>query len=108
MPENTVTAPLAPMEPENVTGAFAYIRALPHRRVVRTIRCRWCAPRTARTRCVPGPVTVSVVRAPAHHTAHRGARHRPRRTAPGARHGRVGSYITRALDRDLTESPHRI
>jgi hypothetical protein len=28
MPENTVTAPLAPMEPEDVADAFAYIRAL--------------------------------------------------------------------------------
>lgn len=28
MPENTVTAPLAPMEPEDVTSAFAYIRAM--------------------------------------------------------------------------------
>ncbi|MDX2916000.1 hypothetical protein [Streptomyces griseiscabiei] len=28
MPENTVTAPLAPMEPEDVSAAFAYIRAL--------------------------------------------------------------------------------
>lgn len=28
MPENTVTAPLAPMEPEDVVDAFAYIRAL--------------------------------------------------------------------------------
>ncbi|MCZ9342897.1 hypothetical protein NGM37_34580, partial [Streptomyces sp. TRM76130] len=27
-PENTVTAPLAPMEPEDVADAFAYIRAL--------------------------------------------------------------------------------
>ncbi|MFF1481433.1 hypothetical protein ACFVYD_28445 [Streptomyces sp. NPDC058301] len=27
MPENTVTAPLAPMEPEDVADAFAYIRA---------------------------------------------------------------------------------
>ncbi|MFD6133679.1 hypothetical protein [Streptomyces sp. SID8385] len=29
MPENTVTAPLAPMEPEDVAAAFAYIRARP-------------------------------------------------------------------------------
>ncbi|MGW2089472.1 hypothetical protein [Streptomyces sp. NPDC001880] len=28
MPENTVTAPLAPMEPQDVADAFAYIRAL--------------------------------------------------------------------------------
>ncbi|GGU67750.1 hypothetical protein [Streptomyces daghestanicus] len=28
MPENTVTVPLAPMEPEDVADAFAYIRAL--------------------------------------------------------------------------------
>ncbi|MEU5092960.1 hypothetical protein [Streptomyces sp. NPDC021356] len=28
MPENTVTAPLAPMEPEDVAAAFAYIRAM--------------------------------------------------------------------------------
>ena len=28
MPENTVTTPLAPMEPEDVADAFAYIRAL--------------------------------------------------------------------------------
>lgn len=28
MPENTITAPLAPMEPEDVADAFAYIRAL--------------------------------------------------------------------------------
>ncbi|MEU1519949.1 hypothetical protein ABZ490_48905 [Streptomyces sp. NPDC005811] len=28
MPENTVTTPLAPMEPEDVAAAFAYIRAL--------------------------------------------------------------------------------
>ncbi|MEV8248419.1 hypothetical protein AB0R01_32295 [Streptomyces rochei] len=28
MPENTVTTPLAPMEPEDVAVAFAYIRAL--------------------------------------------------------------------------------
>ncbi|WP_432020289.1 hypothetical protein [Streptomyces sp. 1222.5] len=28
MPENTVTAPLAPMAPEDVADAFAYIRAL--------------------------------------------------------------------------------
>lgn len=28
MPENTVTAALAPMEPEDVANAFAYIRAL--------------------------------------------------------------------------------
>ncbi|MFE7618177.1 hypothetical protein [Streptomyces sp. NPDC057496] len=28
MPENTVTAQLAPMEPEDVAAAFAYIRAL--------------------------------------------------------------------------------
>jgi hypothetical protein len=28
MPENIVTAPLAPMEPEDVADAFAYIRAL--------------------------------------------------------------------------------
>ncbi|OEJ22024.1 hypothetical protein AR457_39635 [Streptomyces agglomeratus] len=28
MPENTVTAPLAPMEPEDVADAFAYIRAM--------------------------------------------------------------------------------
>ncbi|MFJ2938529.1 hypothetical protein ACIO8G_38035 [Streptomyces sp. NPDC087219] len=28
MPENTVTAPLAPMEPEDVADAFAHIRAL--------------------------------------------------------------------------------
>ncbi|GAA3011405.1 hypothetical protein JCM13580A_62270 [Streptomyces drozdowiczii] len=27
MPENTVTAPLVPMEPEDVAAAFAYIRA---------------------------------------------------------------------------------
>ncbi|TWD17389.1 hypothetical protein FB570_1112 [Streptomyces sp. T12] len=27
MPENTVTIPLAPMEPEHIAGAFAYIRA---------------------------------------------------------------------------------
>ncbi|WFB88328.1 MULTISPECIES: hypothetical protein [Streptomyces] len=27
MPENTVTAPLAPMEPEDVAAAFAYLRA---------------------------------------------------------------------------------
>ncbi|QNT98434.1 hypothetical protein HEP81_08208 (plasmid) [Streptomyces griseofuscus] len=27
MPENTVTVPLAPMVPEDVAGAFAYIRA---------------------------------------------------------------------------------
>ncbi|MDL5206689.1 hypothetical protein [Streptomyces sp. ALI-76-A] len=27
MPENTVTVPLAPMEPEDVASAFAYIRA---------------------------------------------------------------------------------
>ncbi|MFK4024673.1 hypothetical protein [Streptomyces sp. SM1] len=28
MPENTVTVPLAPMEPEDVAAAFAYIRAI--------------------------------------------------------------------------------
>jgi len=28
MPENTVTAPLAPMEPDDVAATFAYIRAL--------------------------------------------------------------------------------
>ncbi|MEU2119540.1 hypothetical protein ABZ567_28745 [Streptomyces sp. NPDC016459] len=28
MPENTVTAPLAPMEPDDIAAAFAYIRAL--------------------------------------------------------------------------------
>ncbi|MFG2623150.1 hypothetical protein ACGFXC_36630 [Streptomyces sp. NPDC048507] len=28
MPENTVTAPLAPMQPDDVADAFAYIRAL--------------------------------------------------------------------------------
>lgn len=28
MPENTVTTPLAPMKPEDVADAFAYIRAL--------------------------------------------------------------------------------
>ncbi|MFD3658123.1 hypothetical protein [Streptomyces sp. NPDC058620] len=28
MPENTATAPLAPMEPEDIAAAFAYIRAL--------------------------------------------------------------------------------
>ncbi|MFD8013623.1 hypothetical protein [Streptomyces sp. NPDC058955] len=28
MPENTVTAPLAPMEPGDVAAAFAYIRAM--------------------------------------------------------------------------------
>ena len=28
MPENTVTVPLAPMEPEDVASAFAYIRAM--------------------------------------------------------------------------------
>ncbi|AIS02544.1 hypothetical protein [Streptomyces glaucescens] len=28
MPENTVTTPLAPMEPEDVADAFAYIRAI--------------------------------------------------------------------------------
>ncbi|MFE0737396.1 hypothetical protein [Streptomyces sp. NPDC058855] len=28
MPENTVTVPLAPMEPEDVADAFAYIRAI--------------------------------------------------------------------------------
>ncbi|KUH38273.1 hypothetical protein [Streptomyces kanasensis] len=28
MPENTVTAPLAPMEPQDVADAFAYIRAI--------------------------------------------------------------------------------
>ncbi|MFI2031931.1 hypothetical protein [Streptomyces buecherae] len=28
MPENTVTAPLAPMEPNDVADAFAYIRAI--------------------------------------------------------------------------------
>nr|WP_168723245.1 hypothetical protein [Streptomyces sp. SAT1]ANO42841.1 hypothetical protein A8713_036995 [Streptomyces sp. SAT1] len=28
MPENTVTTPLAPMEPEDVVDAFAYIQAL--------------------------------------------------------------------------------
>ncbi|MFF5861050.1 hypothetical protein ACFY8B_36580 [Streptomyces sp. NPDC012751] len=28
MPENTVTAPLAPMDPDDVAAAFAYIRAL--------------------------------------------------------------------------------
>ncbi|MEU1298030.1 hypothetical protein ABZ439_37190 [Streptomyces sp. NPDC005840] len=28
MPENTVTAPLAPMEPKDVADTFAYIRAL--------------------------------------------------------------------------------
>ncbi|MEU7282503.1 hypothetical protein AB0A69_27565 [Streptomyces sp. NPDC045431] len=28
MPENTITAPLAPMEPEDVADAFAYIRAM--------------------------------------------------------------------------------
>ncbi|MFJ8650648.1 hypothetical protein ACIRNI_31645 [Streptomyces sp. NPDC093546] len=28
MPENTVTAPLAPMEPQDVAATFAYIRAL--------------------------------------------------------------------------------
>ncbi|MEU0659407.1 hypothetical protein [Streptomyces lavendulocolor] len=27
MPENTITAPLAPMEPQDITDAFAYIRA---------------------------------------------------------------------------------
>ncbi|WP_435192090.1 hypothetical protein [Streptomyces sp. bgisy126] len=28
MPKNTVTAPLAPMEPDDVAAAFAYIRAM--------------------------------------------------------------------------------
>ncbi|WP_186779068.1 hypothetical protein [Streptomyces salinarius] len=28
MPENTITVPLAPMEPDDVAGAFAYTRAL--------------------------------------------------------------------------------
>ncbi|MFK0120816.1 hypothetical protein [Streptomyces sp. NPDC090994] len=28
MPENTITVPLAPMEPDDVADAFAYIRAL--------------------------------------------------------------------------------
>ncbi|MFD6940921.1 hypothetical protein ACFWAP_32820 [Streptomyces goshikiensis] len=28
MPENTVTTPLAPIDPDDITGAFAYIRAL--------------------------------------------------------------------------------
>ncbi|MFD0008486.1 hypothetical protein ACFVJ4_39780 [Streptomyces sp. NPDC127178] len=28
MPENTVTTPLAPMEPDDVAAAFAYIRAM--------------------------------------------------------------------------------
>ncbi|MGW1281357.1 hypothetical protein ACWD4V_30960 [Streptomyces tsukubensis] len=28
MPENTVTTPLAPMQPEDVTASFAYIRAM--------------------------------------------------------------------------------
>ncbi|MFF8387316.1 hypothetical protein ACF053_27250 [Streptomyces kanasensis] len=28
MPENTVTTPLAPMEPDDIAAAFAYIRAL--------------------------------------------------------------------------------
>lgn len=61
--------------------------------------------RTARTRRAPGAVTASVVRATAHRTTHRGARHRPRRTVPGARHGRAASYITHPLVRDLSDSP---
>ncbi|GGT69472.1 hypothetical protein GCM10010207_80050 [Streptomyces atratus] len=28
MPENTVTAPLAPMAPDDIASAFAYIRAM--------------------------------------------------------------------------------
>ncbi|MFC7795368.1 hypothetical protein [Streptomyces cinereoruber] len=28
MPENTITAPLAPMEPDGVAAAFVYIRAM--------------------------------------------------------------------------------
>jgi len=75
----------------------------------------WCAPphhggppaphhaHPVRTRCDDG---VGGARTGAPHT-HRGARHRPQRTAPGACHSRAGSYITRPLDRDLAESPHR-
>ncbi|MFF0451672.1 hypothetical protein ACFYT4_35890 [Streptomyces sp. NPDC004609] len=48
------------------TGQLA--PSAPDRHVVRTTRCRWCA---------PGAVTASVMRAPTHRTTHRGARHRP-------------------------------
>ncbi|BAC75363.1 hypothetical protein SM007_27480 [Streptomyces avermitilis] len=66
---------------------------------MRTTAGRRTAPRA------PGAVTASVVRAPAHRIIHRGAHHRPHRTAPGARHGAAGSYITHPLVLDLIVSP---